>query len=693
MNFFYKKLFRKIVWLVVLASVAAPSMVAPALAQEAANNAPYYLQRPAEDGGFQVNTGADPGSNIAGTASQFDGLQSTVACTKSPSTWPRDCLVLGIAWILQIGIRIAGFFLGVANSVFNVVLQVQNTKFYDQVMVNRGWEISRDVVNMFYILFLLIISISTIVGFSSYGIKQLLWKVIISALFVNFSLTIGSVIVDMTNALGNTFYVHMGEVRNGSVDVASTFTAAFGPQRIYQPTTESKTATDLFKRVLMIIIAYIMGIILILVATFVLGAGAIFLITRIIYIWILLILSPFAFLFWVLPRTESISNKWFETLFNQAFFYPAYMFMLYLALMMVRTDVIAGMLTQANDQTLVASLKAFEGNTFMTSSISLIIGFIAIGAMLVAALMVAKNMGAVGASAAMATGKKMSKSAQGYVGNVANRPASWASRKFLDSKAAATMARIPLVRQGLKAPLASVRKADSDIKKSAAGFKDLPAKAAAAFLASRGTLARTKAAAYDSMDAKKKQAVLRAMSKDEQLSVAGSVHATNPAKEYKKEMAKLIGDVETGVEMVYGKKKPAFGSTLSERNKYQELTDEYTQDLKEKDVANINEDSIRNNSEFQRSMFNYFSGKDIQRMAQKPENAKALRDVFKLWGNNQEEMVESLKGINLRLAKFVKSAPGKTVVIDGKRSTGRDLQMGEVKLADGGGSSGEGEKK
>src|SRR3989338_7431568 len=68
-----------------------------------------------------------------------------------------------------------------------------------------GWRVTRDVANMFFVFFLLWIAIATIFGFEQYGIKQLLPKLIVTALLINFSLPIAQVVINTSSSLAGVF--------------------------------------------------------------------------------------------------------------------------------------------------------------------------------------------------------------------------------------------------------------------------------------------------------------------------------------------------------------------------------------------------------------------------------------------------------------------------------------------------------
>ncbi|MBU6415068.1 hypothetical protein KGQ34_02415 [Patescibacteria group bacterium] len=77
----------------------------------------------------------------------------------------------------------------------------------DQIgFVVQGWKIIRDVSNMFYVLILLWVALGTIFDFPKYNVREILPKLVISALLINFSLPLGTLVINTTNALANVFY-------------------------------------------------------------------------------------------------------------------------------------------------------------------------------------------------------------------------------------------------------------------------------------------------------------------------------------------------------------------------------------------------------------------------------------------------------------------------------------------------------
>jgi hypothetical protein len=94
---------------------------------------------------------------------------------------------------------------GIIAQVMDLAIGVSLAGLSGIEMITIGWEITRDIANIFFIFILLIIAIATILRLESYGAKQLLAKLIIVALLVNFSLVIAFAVVDAANILALTF--------------------------------------------------------------------------------------------------------------------------------------------------------------------------------------------------------------------------------------------------------------------------------------------------------------------------------------------------------------------------------------------------------------------------------------------------------------------------------------------------------
>src|SRR3989344_684841 len=144
--------------------------------------------------GFKDKEGNDKGLTIGGVV--MEGL--------------LDALI----WILEFINNMLRLLVGWVARLLDsaVLMSLAGLSGIDAITI--GWGITRDVANIFFIFILLIIAIATILRLESYGAKQLLPKLIILALLINFSLVIATTIVDASNVLALTFISRITPVSN-----------------------------------------------------------------------------------------------------------------------------------------------------------------------------------------------------------------------------------------------------------------------------------------------------------------------------------------------------------------------------------------------------------------------------------------------------------------------------------------------
>lgn len=420
------------------------------------------------------------------------------------------CIAKAFAWF---GFMILSFFaelLSMAGLLFDAVIdRTLDPEIYDLDPLKKGWGTARDFANLFFIFILLTIAIATILRIETYGAKALLPKLIIAALFINFSFLITQYVIFSSNLLADIFIPRSSEGGRSRL-ISEKLATGLNPQNILKdidvgstedyaklaelkaerdrlseirwrffifPTTPNYTPeeaerlgqeietmqasiaeqqVDILPVLINIFVVIIFAIIIFAVAAFVYLAGAILLITRMAVLWILLVLSPIAFLFMILPATKSYANKWWHTLFSQAFFPVAFFFLFSLPLFMI------------DDRTLAVLYQVDSTKGGFPTSQALL--FTTLIIMFILALVVAKQMGAYGAGAVMSWGKAGAKWARGtFVGAPSRRVLGGAAALALKTPPAKWISKIPLARQALRPLAAGARvtekQAEEDVKR------------------------------------------------------------------------------------------------------------------------------------------------------------------------------------------------------------------------------------
>ncbi|HEY4475402.1 MAG TPA: hypothetical protein VJB92_01635 [Candidatus Paceibacterota bacterium] len=323
--------------------------------------------------------------------------------------WAQKIFGAVIEWIMSIFLFIVGIFITLAVSLIQTLIQLSRD-IAGSPMVRSGFGVTLGIANLGFVLVIILLAFTTILRIERYQLKQTLYRLIVAAILVNFSLAIAGVVMDFTNALG---YFFIEKVSGGSSPAelwkfGSEMAAALKIQNL----TNIKDALDipvgdvvgsafdfglgLFTSVLSLFSALIFSILIMLVF---LGIG-IMLLIRYVYIIILLILMPLAWLFWILPDMSSYARKWWDTFLKWNFFLPAVTFFLYLAMLSSRNmdSIVAQIQNSSSYPSSVAAEKYLIQKDGVISFLSL---FIKLG-LFASALLVGQKLGIAGSGIAMA---------------------------------------------------------------------------------------------------------------------------------------------------------------------------------------------------------------------------------------------------------------------------------------------------
>ncbi len=305
-----------------------------------------------------------------------------------------------IKLMFQVFLTIAQFITGLSGQLFNAILKFG---FEDMDAVHMGWTISRDIVNMFFILGLVVIAFATILRIETYGIKALLPKLIIIAILINFSYLACGIIIDASQIATAFFVSGIGSNDIGQVIIDSTGVAASIKQ---DPGKMQGQMIAGFSADLSLILTMAFALLVIGLTGIMLLIGAVLLFLRMGALWILIILAPFAWFFSIFPTLKSRASKWWSEFIKWSFFAPIYVFFIYLAIMMANETTKFQGLGESSD-----ILKQVTLGTEMTGNFHLLFAYVLIIILLFGAPIVAMSMGIQGASAVIGFSKKLSKSA------------------------------------------------------------------------------------------------------------------------------------------------------------------------------------------------------------------------------------------------------------------------------------------
>jgi hypothetical protein len=262
-------------------------------------------------------------------------------------------IIFGISYIISF---VLGVVVAVEAWLIQIILNI-NTNITNSTPVKFGFPVVLSIANLGFVLGIIVIAIATILRRETYGIKQILWKLIVMAILVNFSLVIASAILSFADNL--TMYFLEGVNPAGSVaganngissinNFSSALAGAFNPQKGFLGFNKlsdvkseedikgfegafAATGSDLGKLLAPItsLLFVVFALIMIIIT---LGALVVMLIIRYVTLGILLILAPVAWMCWVFPALKSNWDKWWHSFLRWTFFAPVVVFFLWLGI-------------------------------------------------------------------------------------------------------------------------------------------------------------------------------------------------------------------------------------------------------------------------------------------------------------------------------------------------------------------------
>ncbi len=219
-----------------------------------------------------------------------------------------------------------------------LVLVGQYNDFINAPAVTKGWVLARDVMNMFFVIVLLVIAIGTILQKKDLAYQAMLPRLIITAIVINFSKTICGLLIDASQIFMLTFF---GAIASAS---GANFAVLAGIPSIFSKGAAGACGVDALggavQDIFTSLFSFIWALVMIVIATIVIGALLIMLVVRIVTLWFLVILSPVAFFFIGLKQidTQGIGKTWSNEFMKQIFFGPAVGFFLWLSLAVTQDE-------------------------------------------------------------------------------------------------------------------------------------------------------------------------------------------------------------------------------------------------------------------------------------------------------------------------------------------------------------------
>ncbi len=346
------------------------------------------------------------------------------SCQLLPMSSWGNCVTGALATVAAGMASLAGFLLGFVGAFFNWVVVITvfqfGAYFGNSAGLLAAWGILRDIGNIALLFGFILMGVLMILDLHSVDTRKAIPQLIIVAVLLNFSLFAAEAVIDVSNVLSAALYNQAGGAVACGVGQNTAKCASATNQGIAGQILNAAGLNDVFRvngdtgnggALLAMssndnvhkLIVYIGLTIFMSVTMVVLLAASIMLLIRGITLTIVMVLSPLGFAAMALPLPvfKSLSGQWQKALFSQAFFAPVYLLLVLVSLKIM--DAVKTSLSPAGSTqgTLLQSL--LQPNTSLSGIVlvfALVIGF------MIAALMTAKGMGAIGADFATSVARK-----------------------------------------------------------------------------------------------------------------------------------------------------------------------------------------------------------------------------------------------------------------------------------------------
>ena len=277
----------------------------------------------------------------------------------------------------------------------NVFMEVASySNFIEAPAVKHGWVLVRDLCNMFFVIILLIIAFATILGQDKYSAKNMLPKLVLAAVLINFSKLICGLTIDFANVVMLTFVNAFSAIGAGNI------LNILGIEKI----TRLRDDGDVTNATL--VTSYIFGLLYVIIATVVVASMVAMLVIRVVMIWILTVLSPLAFFLQAVPgKGASYASQWWDEWTKNLLVGPILAFFLWLSFAALQSGTNPIEVSDAGDKELAANLSDLSGTATEAGQVGNLVQFVIAIGMLIGGMTIAQSVGGA-AGGAIGSGMK-----------------------------------------------------------------------------------------------------------------------------------------------------------------------------------------------------------------------------------------------------------------------------------------------
>lgn len=236
------------------------------------------------------------------------------------SSQVSSCALEQVGWIVCPVVRSVA---KIADSAFTFItkdfLQVEVKFFDDSSSTSAVWSAMRNIANVLFVMAFLVViySLLTSTGISNYDLKRLVPRLFVAAILVNLSFFVCQLAVDIISVLGASII----DTIQGILGQGTTTGMPMDKARTdMQVLSEIADATLANSKVAWILLAPIVAVIF--SAAIICSVILVILILRKVAVVALILVSPLAFVAYLLPNTEQYFTKWMKMFIHLLMIFP-----------------------------------------------------------------------------------------------------------------------------------------------------------------------------------------------------------------------------------------------------------------------------------------------------------------------------------------------------------------------------------
>lgn len=279
------------------------------------------------------NTYAVPAETTSEEASEAESTSEETTSANEPEDVKDTCndQAGSVAWLVCPVTKVIANAIDSVYALLNDLLVVEPLSTDQNSPIRLVWDYIRNITNIVFIILLLIVVYShlTGLGISNFGIKRILPRLVIAAILVNLSWIICTLFVDLSNLLGiglrgvftdvKTAALSAGTITSEiEINWASLLGAIISGGAIAGISVAA--AGGLGALFWMIIPALLSALVAVV-------AGLVTLAFRQVLVALLIMISPLAFIAYLIPNTEKWFEKWKKALISMLIFFPTFSFL------------------------------------------------------------------------------------------------------------------------------------------------------------------------------------------------------------------------------------------------------------------------------------------------------------------------------------------------------------------------------